>query len=68
MILIQKVLLTSLVLVLQVLATQACGIKLAFSMCLLQCVYCTDEAHNHINFIDRNRAHCLRCAKSFVHL
>ena len=34
------------VLVLQVLATQACGIKLAFSMCLLQC---TDEAHKSRN-------------------
>ena len=32
-------------LVLQVLATQACGIKLAFSKCLLQCLHCTDEAH-----------------------
>ena len=39
----------------QVLATQACGIKLAFSMCLLQWLHCTDEAH-----IGRNRAHCLQ--------
>ena len=22
-----------------------CGIQLAFSMCLLQCLHCTDEAH-----------------------
>ena len=36
--------------VLQVLATKACGIKLAFAMCLLQCLHCTDEAH-----IGRNR-------------
>ena len=36
--------------VLQVLATQAYGIKLAFAMCLLQCLHCTDEAH-----IGRNR-------------
>ena len=32
------------------LVTQACGIKLAFAMCLLQCLHCTDEAH-----IGRNR-------------
>ena len=42
-------------LVLQVLATQACGIKLAFSMCLLQCLHCTDEAH-----IGRNSVPCLQ--------
>ena len=41
--------------VLQVSATQACGMKLTFSMCLLQCLHCTDEAH-----IGRNRAHCLQ--------
>ena len=41
---------TCVTLVLQVLATQACGIKLAFSTCLLQCLHCTDEAH-----IGRNR-------------
>ena len=37
-------------LVRQVLATQACGINLAFSMCLIQCLHCTDDAH-----IGRNR-------------
>ena len=37
-------------LLLWVLVTQACGIKLAFAMCLLQCLHCTDEAH-----IGRNR-------------
>ena len=31
--------------VLQVLAIQAYRIKLAFAMCLLQCLYCPDEAH-----------------------
>ena len=36
--------------VLQVLATQAYGIKLDFAMCLLQCLHCTDEAH-----LGRNR-------------
>ena len=30
-------------LVLQVLATQACASKLAFPMCLLQCLHCTNE-------------------------
>ena len=29
----------------QLVVTQACGIKLAFAMCLLQCLHCTDEAH-----------------------
>ena len=28
----------------------ACGVKLAFSTCMLQCLHCTDEAH-----IGRNR-------------
>ena len=37
-------------LLLWVLVTRACGIKLAFAMCLLQCLHCTDEAH-----IGRNR-------------
>ena len=46
-------------LVLQVLATQACGIELAFSMCLLQCLHCTDEAH-----IGRNSAPCLQFESS----
>ena len=30
---------------LQVLVTQAFGINLAFTMCLLQCQHCTDEAY-----------------------
>ena len=43
-------------LVLQMLATQACGVKLTFStMCLFQCLHCTDDAH-----IDRNSAPCLK--------
>ena len=42
-------------LVLQVSATQACGIKLAFSMCLLQCMHYNDEAH-----IGRNRGSPVR--------
>ena len=46
-------------LVLQVSATQACGIKLAFAMCLLQCPHCTDEAH-----IGRNRAPCLHVKRA----
>ena len=35
-------------LVLQVLATQTCGIKLAFSMCLLLCLHC-NEVHKGQN-------------------
>ena len=35
------------------------GIKLAFSMCLLQCLHCTDDAH-----ICRNRTLCLQFDRS----
>ena len=46
----------------QVLTTQAFGIKLAFSMCLLQCLHCTDEAHvrpkqSALSCIVRSRSH-----------
>ena len=54
----QKIRTRGLHLLLWVLVTQACGIKLAFAMCLLQCLHCTDEAH-----IGRNRGSpvCRRC-------
>ena len=57
-----------------VLVTQACGIKLAFAMCLLQCLHCTDEAHIGRNrgspvcslSIDLECHFCLSRLKSFI--
>ena len=43
------------------------GVKLAFAMCLLQCLHCTDEAHIHLKK-NRGRPVCSLIAPTWLNL